>query len=206
MTFVAVFGWFILIAHRLYFYNTASGTCRAQAGIYEQYDSYFEVIMSGFFPPIFIITIGCLLVRNVRQIGRRRLALNATGSSTNNGSSQSYIQQIDTQLTTMLLLQCFVAIPSFIPFGVQNFYSSITQTWDKSPLRLAWENVIIELIRLFSYVFYNTSFYISFFSSPGFRRQVFHSLGLQRLSQRIDPINTTMPMKLTNTVRKVEQQ
>ena len=197
-----IFIWFLFVGHRLILYSASSGTCRAQPGIYEKYDSYFEVIMSGLCPPILIITLGCFLLRNVRQLAERRILPTVVGSDTNNGE-QSYIQQIDSQLTIMLLLQSAIAIPSFLPYGVQNFYSSITQNLYKSPLRLAWENVIIELIRLLSYVFYSTSFYISLFSSRGFRRQVLHSLRIKKFT-RVQPVNTQAQLKPTNTIRKTE--
>ncbi|CAF4028863.1 unnamed protein product [Rotaria sordida] len=118
----------------------------------------------------------------------------------------SYIQQIDAQLTKMLLLQSFVAIPSFFPFGAQNLYSSITEDWYKSSLRVAWENVIIELIRLFSYLFYSTSFYVSFFSSRGFRKTVFQVLRIERFQKPTDPTNANVQMISINVTRKIEHK
>lgn len=208
MTFLIAFIWFLLTGHRLILYSTISGTCKPLPGIYEKWDSYFEVIMSGLIPPIVIIALGCLLLRNVRLTRARRLATNTATSSTNHGKPvvQAQIHQIDAQLTTMVLLQTLVAFPSFLPFGAQNLYSSITLNWYKSPLRLAWDNIIIEMIRLLSYVFYNTSFYISFSSSPGFRRQVFRSLRLHKCTRRIDPMQLNIQFNSTNTLRNVKQR
>jgi hypothetical protein len=176
---VALF-WFSFVGHRLILYSSASGSCIPKQGIYEQYDSYFEVIMSGVLPPVLLLGLGCLLLRSVRKVAHRRVAPSGLVIQVTIGANLTYIQQIDGQLTTMLLLQTFVAIPSFLPFGAQNLYSNITQNWYKSPLRLAWENVIIETIRLFSYLFYSTSFYVSAFSSRGFRKQVLQSLRIRR--------------------------
>ena len=106
----------------------------------------------------------------------------------------------------MILLQAFVAIPSFIPFGAQNLYTSITLGWYKSPLWLAWENLIVEIIRLFSYLFYSTSFYISFLSSRGFRRQVLSSLRIKQYAQPTTTINTLVLGLTTNPVQKNEQK
>ena len=164
--------WFLLVSHRLVLYSNSTGSCRARAGIYEKYDSYFEVIMSGLCPPVLLITLGCLLLKNVRNVAQRRVAPVAAVPQTIN-VNQSYIQQIDAQLTTMLVLQSFVAIPSFIPYGAQNLYSSVTVDWYKSPLRLAWENVIIETIRLLSYVFYNTSFMSLYFAVVVFANKLY---------------------------------
>lgn len=181
--------WFLLTGHRLVLYSTITGACHPQAGIYEVYDSYFEAMMSGVCPPIMLLTLGCLLLRNVRKVGQGRVGPAVTAPQTIN-ANLSYIQQIDRQLTKMLLLQSFIAIPSFLPYGAQIIYSSISANWHKSPLRLAWENVFIEMIRLFSYLFYSTSFYVSLISSRGFRRQVLHSLKIKKYASHSDTVNT----------------
>ncbi len=170
--------WFLWTGHRLIFYTTSTGTCIPMAGNYQQFDAYFEVIMSGVVPPILFITLGSLLLRNVRSVARRRVA--PGGGAQSAPGNLSLIQQIDAQLSTMILLQTFVAIPSFLPYGAQNLYSSITLYWNKTPLYTAYENIFVELIRLFSYLFYSTSFYISCLSSPGFRRQVLYILRIRR--------------------------
>ena len=200
-----IFVWFLLIGHRFIFYSTATGACAAQSGVYEKYDAYFEVIVSGVCPPIILLVLGSMLLRSVRQIIHRRvLPSGAIPQAVGNNLSQ--IQQIDAQLTRMLLLQSFVAIPSFIPYGAQNLYSSITQNWYKSPLRAAWDNVIIEIIRLLSYVFYSTSFYISFASSRGFRAAFFQSILGKRAGHADDSVNNNDQPQSTSITRKIEQR
>jgi hypothetical protein len=183
--------WFMCTGHRLYFYNIDSGSCGPLLGIYERVDAYFEAIMSGVVPPILFIILGSLLLKNVRQVARRRVA--PTGPVSRAAiKNLTHIQQIDSQLSTMILLQSFIAIPSFLPFGAQNLYTSITLYWYKPPLYLAYENLFVELIRLFSYLFYSTSFYISFLSSRAFRKQILHSLGIKRythLDHSTNPIH-----------------
>jgi hypothetical protein len=110
--------WFILTCHRLFLYSISSGTCIPQPGIYEIYDSYFEAMMSGVCPPIILLILGCLLMRNVRAVARRQV-VPIVGAPQINNTNQTYIQQIDAQITTMLLLQSFIAIPSFLPYGAQ---------------------------------------------------------------------------------------
>jgi hypothetical protein len=170
--------WFLWTGHRLIFYSISTGSCNPIGGTYEKFDAYFEAIMSGVVPPILFMTLGCLLLRNVRSVTRRRV-VHGVGAQGAPGKL-SAIQQIDAQLSTMILLQSFVAVPSFLPYGAQNLYSSITLYWNKSPIYTAYENVFVELIRLFSYLFYCTSFYISCLSSIGFRRQVLYILRIRR--------------------------
>ncbi|CAF1077075.1 unnamed protein product [Adineta ricciae] len=177
--------WFLCTFHRLIFYSNSTGSCGPlSVGIYVPFDAYFEVIMSGVVPPILFITLGCLLLRNVRIVARRRVAVAGVPPTTSTKNSLQ-IQQIDSQLSVMITLQSFVAIPSFLPFGAQNLYSSITRYWPKSPLYAAWENIIIETIRLFSYLFYSTSFYVCLISSRGFRKQALDSFGIKRYNKTL---------------------
>ena len=68
--------------------------------------------MSGIVPPVILITTWLCTVRNVRHVARRRTTICGAASQVAN-INLSYIEQIDGQITTMLLLQSFVAIPSF---------------------------------------------------------------------------------------------
>ncbi len=104
-------------------------------------------------------------------------------------------------------MQSFIAIPSFLPYGSQIIYSNITEYWYKSPLRIAVENVIIEIIRLFSYLFFSTSFYVSLLSSRGFRRQALQSLGIKSYADHSNTIKTNSTngqTKSANIIRKSE--
>ena len=197
------FLWLLLCGHRFLFYSAASGTCVPQPGVYEKYDTFFEVVVAGVCPPTIIMVLGILLLRSVRQVLRRRVVPSGVTTQTGN-SHPSHIQQIDAQLTRMILLQSFVAIPSFIPYGAQNVYSSITQNWYKSPLRIAWENVVIESIRLLSYIFYSSSFYVSFLSSRGFRKAFYQSIGRKRTEKSAQ--NTHMAVNCTTVTRHMEQR
>lgn len=197
--------WFLLVGHRLILYSNASGSCAAQPGFYEQYDIIFEVIMSGLCPPVVLLVLGFALLRSVRQVIHRRIAPAGIANPAP-AANALYIQQIDAQITTMLLLQSLIAIPSFVPYGAQNLYSSFTQGWYKSPLRIAWENVIIEAIRLFSYVFYSTSFYVSFMSSQGFRRALFQALGLKRFRRARNLEGSKITPGLSHTVARKHGQ
>ncbi|CAF1003305.1 unnamed protein product [Rotaria sp. Silwood1] len=197
--------WFLLVGHRLFLYSNISGVCAAHPGFYEKLDIYFEAIMSGVCPPVVLLILGCALLRNVRQVVHRRIQPTGIVSQAL-AVSPYYIQQIDAQLTNMLLLQSFVAIPSFFPYGAQNLYSNITEDWYKSPLRLAWETVFIELIRLFSYLFYSTSFYVSFYSSRSFRKAVLQVLRIERFQMSTDSANTRAQMISTNVGRKNEHK
>ena len=114
-----------------------------------------------------------LLIRNVRAIIRRRVApAGETSAATSAKPNNSAINQMDAQLTLMLVLESGIAAITYLPYATQLTYANMTQTTPKSAVRVAWESVFTELIHLFSYVFFASSFYVSFASNTGYRRQL----------------------------------
>lgn len=198
-----MFAWFLLVSHRLFLYSSSTGKCIAQPGLYEKYDAYFEVIVSGIFPPIIVILLGCALLHNVRQVVQRRI-VPATIAIPNPPTQSSSIEHIDSQITKMLFLQSLVAIPSFLLYGAQITYSSVTEGWYKSPEFSAWETIFVEFIRLGSYVFNATSFYISFLTSRSFRRTFFRLLHLRCFRNQTTLTNIHIRSNSMHAVRKQE--
>ncbi|CAF2981274.1 unnamed protein product [Rotaria sp. Silwood2] len=113
----------------------------------------------------------------------------------------SHLQQIDSQLTLMLFLQSLIAIIAYIPFGAAVLYFNITGEWTKSSIRQAWEQVIANIIRLFSYLFAATGFYVSMISNRGFRGQFMHSF---RIKRRIHPQEGTRTILKPLTTRVIQ--
>ncbi|CAF3925519.1 unnamed protein product [Rotaria sp. Silwood1] len=120
--------------------------------------------------PLVMIVLAVLLLRSVRNITQRRVVPkdDAPPIAIIKGSD---LQCIDSRLTLMLFLQLIIAITTRVPYAVQLVYINITQSWPKSPLRIAIENVLIELIHLLSYTFFASSFYVSFITNRDFRRK-----------------------------------
>lgn len=198
-----IISWFLLVCHRLILYSSSTGRCIAQPGFYEKYDAYFEVVISGLCPPIIVLVLGCGLLRNVRQVVHRRVVPVIVTIQKPNGHLSS-IHNADAQITTMLLLQSLVVIPSFFLYGAQITYSSVTEGWDKSSERLAWENVFIEFIRLGSYIFNATGFYICFITSRRFRHTFFRTLRISCLRRRTVTTNVFIPSNSMYSMRRQE--
>ncbi|CAF1645241.1 unnamed protein product, partial [Didymodactylos carnosus] len=163
--------WLLAVSHRLVYYDiyktsNTTQTCMSQPGIYTYYDTYFEALFVGLLPPIFICIFGLIILHNIKCVIRRQI-----GPADQNNTRLSRIQYIDQQLTFMLLLQTVIAMISFIPYSIQLLYSLITEQQYKSAERLAWENLIIHIIRLLSYSYYCFSFYVYLKSSETFRKQ-----------------------------------
>ncbi|CAF2882514.1 unnamed protein product [Rotaria sp. Silwood2] len=113
----------------------------------------------------------------------------------------SHLQQIDSQLTLMLFLQSLIAIIAYIPFGAAVLYFNITGEWTKSSIRQAWEQVIANIIRLFSYLFAATGFYVSMISNHGFRGQFMRSF---RIKTRVHPQEGTRIIVKPLTTRVIQ--
>ncbi|CAF1345280.1 unnamed protein product [Adineta steineri] len=166
-------GWFLLTGCRLVLYSTSYGSCEALPGPYAIFDNYYESIVSGICPPIIILIISYLMVRSVRETIQRQAVPTVNGELNNKPKPNlAFLRNTDKQLTMMLLWQTFVAIPAFIPYAALLIYSSITANWSKSAEYVAWENVFAETIRLLSYTFFSTQFYVTLISSQGIRKQV----------------------------------
>ncbi|CAF4132368.1 unnamed protein product [Adineta steineri] len=170
IVFIPIF-WFLLIGHRLILYRITDNICSPPSGFYSYYDNYFQVIFSSLFPAISMSILTYLLIKSVRLVVQRRIAP-MTSLSSITTPHRSMINQLDTRLTIMLISESFIAVITYVPYAIQLSYANITQNWYKSPLRIAWENILTELIHLFSYVFFATSFYVSLFSNVAFRRKI----------------------------------
>ena len=163
--------WFLFTLPRLILYRIKDGACNPPEGFYSYYDNYSQVAFSSLAPSIVMPVLAFLLIRNVRAIIKRRVAPAAEASTTAKPTN-SAINQMDAQLTLMLVLESGIAAITYLPYATQLTYANITQKTPKSALRVAWESVFTELIHLLSYVFFASSFYVSFASNTGYRRQL----------------------------------
>jgi hypothetical protein len=166
-----VFFWFLIIGHRLVLYSTANDNCSPLAGFYADFDNYLEVVFSGIYPPIVMSVLAYRLIKSVRNVIHRRVA---PGNHLMQRTivHRTVLQQMDTQLTLMLILQSIIVIITYVPYAIELIYENVTEYWPKSALRIAREEVFAELTHLVSYVFFASSFYVSMISNEGFRRQM----------------------------------
>lgn len=112
-----------------------------------------------------------LLIRSVRNLVQRQI-VPTTHTPSIKFPNRTVLQQMDSQLTLMLILQSIISTLAYIPYAIQLIYTHITQYWPKSSLKVAQEVVFVEVIHLFSYAFFASSFYILLVSSSGFRRHL----------------------------------
>lgn len=167
MTIGCLLFWFLIIGHRLILYSTKNGTCSALAGFYAGFDNYLEVVVTAMFPPIVTSVLAWRLIRSVRDVIYRQI----TPANSQVVGRRTVLQQMDSQLTLMLILQSMLTIITYAPYAAELIYTNVTRNWYKSSLQIAQEKVFVEFIHLVSYVFFASSFYVSMVSNSGFRRQ-----------------------------------
>jgi phosphate/sulfate permease len=188
--------WFLIFGHRLVLYNITDGSCGAFAGVYSDIDNYLEVVFTGILPPIVMTVCAYLLIRSVRDVINRRAA---TENPTATGGHRTVLQQMDSQLTLMLILQSIIAMVTYFPYATQLIYSNVTEFYHKSDLQLAQEKVMIEFIHILSYVFFASSFYVSMISNIGYRRQFKKIYHIQQKKNAVGTLQTVeatvMPTK-----------
>ena len=163
--------WFVLIGHRLILYSTQNGSCSSLAGFYNVFDNYLEVVFTGFCPPIATSILAYLLIKSVRSVVHRRINPGNPSVPTTIVPRTS-LQQMDAQLTMMLILQSIITIITYGPYAIELIYTNATQYVPKSALQKAQEKLFVELIHIVSYIFFASSFYVSMMSNVGFRRQM----------------------------------
>ena len=89
-------------------------------------------------------------------------------------NDQSQGQNVELRLMFMFFLQSILAIITYVPFGFFILYRMFSGGWIKSPLWIAWEELIICFIRLSSYLFPVGSFYVYLVSNRNFRKHFRH--------------------------------
>jgi hypothetical protein len=193
--------WTLVTSHRLVYYTNSSGSCWSQEGAYMVFDTYLDVSLSVVGSPLVVIVLACLLWHNVRSVTRRRAA-RINVAPTTLSANLLHNQQVDLPLTLMLFLQSILAIINYVPFGIYILYYMFTDGWIKSPLRVAWEQLVISLIRLSSYLFAAGSFYVSIISNHSFRKQFLSSFQIRRA---IHPASLASTSNRSDT-RTVNQQ
>ncbi|CAF0859144.1 unnamed protein product [Adineta ricciae] len=71
-----------------------------------------------------------------------------------------HIRQINRQLVRMVLVQIAVTAISFVPYGLQFIYSTVTANWQKSSQWMALDSLIVQITRIGFFGNSTVEFYI----------------------------------------------
>jgi len=180
--------WMIILSHRLSLYgiDSISGICQPKTGIYWWYNSYYKFIFTGLVPPIIILIISCMIIRNIRLMVNRNVRPTDRRHSSierQNKKNDSRLQKLDNQLTLILIIQLSVSFISFLPYSSELLYSTLSKNLVKSNIYLSWENFFIQSIHLSSYIFYSTNSYIFLITSRIFRKQIIQIFSFKKIQR-----------------------
>ncbi|CAF0772522.1 unnamed protein product [Adineta ricciae] len=113
----------------------------------------------------------------------------------------AHIRQINRQLVRMVLVQIAVTVISFVPYGLQFIYSTVTANWQKSSQWIALDSLIVQMTRIGFFVNNTVEFYIYISQSNDVRftfKRIMMNLKVIRggnrvfsIDARIHNINTT---------------
>ncbi|CAF4152856.1 unnamed protein product [Rotaria sordida] len=134
------------------------------------------LITHGLIFPVLLGTFGFLTIYNIRQ--RRQ-------SDQQNGASILRQHRI-RDFQRMTLIQTASAIVFTLPYAIHKLYRTVTASSSKSPENLAWERLIMSIVRLLWFLHDSGAFYIYSLSSVKFRHELLKFLKKHRPRRFLD--------------------
>jgi hypothetical protein len=118
----------------------------------------YNCFLNGCCPPLLMMLFGFLALTNIYRVRQQSRVRSAR------------LEQINYQLTNMLILQTLKSSFTSFPLSIYNFYLLLTRNMSKTLLYQAQENLIYQVVYLLFWSNY-TSFFIYMCSSDIFRMQ-----------------------------------
>ena len=128
--------------------------CYAPAGTYQVLYDFFFFATYSLVPPTMMMIVGLGTFYNIHQ--RRR----QIGSVVTVNGNFHHLCKRDRQLITMLLVQLIFTVVLTLPIAIQKLYAAFTQNVIKDSYRVAEENFIAQLLRIFTHINASISFYL----------------------------------------------
>ncbi len=173
---------FLILTQILRTNNTVSCTPMYNP-IFAKYASFFSIpFMYGIIPLSVMMTMGILIYYNLHN--------------------RTHLRKVQRSLTVVILLRIIFVLISCGPYGSYFVYSAIVSITIpiKSPERINIENFILSIVSVFLYITYSSSFFVYYFTSSKYRKQLIdlfihfrrerrnrvqpaHVIGMTRLAQ-----------------------
>jgi len=128
--------------------------CYARDGAYRIFYDFFYFATFSFTPPILMIIVGLGTFYNIHQM--RRQIVPTTGNNIN----VYQLRKRDRQMIRMLLVQFIFTITLTLPIAIQKLYATFTQNVVKDAYRLAAEDFVATLLRIFTHINCSAGFYM----------------------------------------------
>lgn len=149
-------------------YGNIVPICNAQIGIYRTFLGFWYMVWYALFPPFVMLLFGLLTLNNIRP-GRQvvpRLP-----------ETNQVARRTDTQLLRMLAIQVLVVIICILPFSIYRLYATFTANEVKDTLRIAQENLALQLVGTMTCFAHSTSFYLYTLTGTIFRNEFITIIG-----------------------------
>ncbi|CAF4578657.1 unnamed protein product, partial [Didymodactylos carnosus] len=148
-------------------FNQHETRCYARKGTYRLIFDMFFLIFYSIGPTLLMSIFGIITMYNIRHLRRQ---IKPVFNSTN----RRLVKRKDFQLILMMLIQILFVIILTFPFALEKFYSTLTENYIKSRLKLSWENLVKSIVILLLYINHSLSFYIYTLSGTSFRKEFYH--------------------------------
>ena len=142
--------------------------CNAEKGPCRRYHDYSYVVVYSFCPCVIVAVFGGLTIVNVRR-ARSVVAPQRTNPTAVHPRTTS---NRDRQLISMLLVQIVFLMLFSFPISIVRIYLGSTGSIMKSPLRLAQESFILQIVVMLTYVPIIDTFYIYIVWGRDFRKEM----------------------------------
>jgi hypothetical protein len=133
---------------------TTGPYCYAQSGAYQIFYDLFYFANYSFIPPIIMIIVGLATLHNVNQTRVRVEQVTTYQMNVNQ------LRKRDRQLVKMLLIQFIITIALTPPDAIHKIYLTFTANVIKDAYRVAIENFLAEIVRMFTFINASTSFFV----------------------------------------------
>ena len=128
-------------------------------------------------PIVVMIVFGLMTIVNVRRSYHRVFIATHSQTETSRPKSNSKWKKTDSNLLLMLLIQTILFSLFTLPQAIQRMYSTFTEQQPRSLLQTAIENMIFNLLLLFTYFSNGIPFYVfTLCGNTIFRRTLFEIL------------------------------
>jgi hypothetical protein len=153
-----------------------AANCYPVSSFCSNWNNYNLLVTFSLFPPILMLILGWMTIRNVRSGRNLRRETSAK----------------DRQLTKMLLIQVTCITILSMPISIQKIYSQITLNQTKDAYQTAVANFFATFVVLLALMNASTSFYLFTLTGKVFRQQLKLLFFSNRRQATIQPTATAM--------------
>jgi hypothetical protein len=141
--------------------------CYAKSDVCRIINDLSQSFVTTIIPSSLMMIFGLCTIANIRRIRQIQPAI------TNNNNNSIRQRKTDNNLTRMLFCQVLLLTIFNIPQAIQKFYLTYTFYHAKSPSQIALENLLFNLVLLFTYVPNCLPFYLYILTSESFRTTLY---------------------------------